>query len=182
MNLESAQGPIKPLVAVPMALMAGLVLLLSTGCAGYRLGSMLPPDIRTVHVATLLNETDEPLLEIEATRALISAVQRDGSLRLVSEDRADATLTGRLTQFRLEPITFDRERRAAANEYRMYITAAVVLQRRETGEVVAQHPRVIGETTFVLTGDMTSSKQVALPAATEDLAQLIIGRLLESWQ
>lgn len=155
---------------------------LLSGCAGYRLGSMLPADIQTVHVATFLNETEEPLLEVEATRALISAVQRDGSLRLAAEDRADALLTGRLIDFRLEPLAFDRTRRSAANEYRMYISAAVVLQRRTTGEVVAQHPRVTGETTFLFAGDMTSSKQSALPAATQDLSQLIIGRLLESWQ
>jgi hypothetical protein len=158
-----------------------LMALAWTGCAGYRLGSMLPPDIQTVHVPTFINETEEPLLEIETTRAAISEIQRDGSLRIASAEEADALLTVRLIDFRLQPLAFDRDRRAAAEEYRMYITAAVVLTRRGTDEIIAQNPRVTGEATFVLAGDMTSSKQSALPNASRDLAHLIISRLVEAW-
>ena len=37
-------------------------LMLAAGCANYRLGSTLPPDVRTVYMPTCLNQTDEPLL------------------------------------------------------------------------------------------------------------------------
>jgi len=152
-----------------------------TGCVGYQLGSMLPPDVRTVHVPTFINETEEPLLEIETTRAAISEIQRDGSLRIASADEADALLTVRIINFRLQPLAYDRDRRAAAEEYRMFITASIVLTRQSTQEVIAQNPRVTGEATFILAGDMTSSKQTALPAASRDLAHLIISRLVEAW-
>ena len=57
---------------------AALTLLL-TGCTGYRLGSMLPPEIKTVYVPTFANQTTEPLLEMEATDAVIVEFQQDGS-------------------------------------------------------------------------------------------------------
>lgn len=158
-----------------------LALCLLPACAGYRLGSMLPPDIQTVHVPTFINDTDEPLLEIETTRAAISEIQRDGSLRIASADEADAILTVRLLDFQLQPLAYDLNRRAAAEEYRMYITASVVLTRRDNDEIVAQSPRVTGESTFALVGDLTSAKQSALPEASRDLAHLIISRLVEAW-
>lgn len=151
------------------------------GCVGYQLGSMLPPDIQTVYVPTFINETEEPLLEIETTRAAISEIQRDGSLRIASADEADALLTVRLTGFRLQPLAYDRDRRAAAEEYRMFITASIVLTRQSTQEVIARSPRVTGEATFFLLGDMTSSKQSALPDASRDLAHLIISQIVEAW-
>ena len=158
-----------------------LALLAGPGCASYQLGSMLPPDIRSVHVPTFLNETGEPLIEVETTRAIIRAIQRDGSLLIAGEEDADAVLSVVLTDFHLQALGFDRERRAAANEYRMRIRAQLVLTRRETGAVIAQSPRIVGESTFIVTGDMTSAKQRAIPDAADDLAQLLISEIVEAW-
>lgn len=152
-----------------------------TGCVGYRLGSMLPPDIQTVYVPTFVNETQEPLLELETTRRAINFIQRDGSLRIESENAADAILHVTLHDFRLQALTFDQDRRAAAEEYRLLITAAIAMVRADTGEVIVQDPSITGDTTFLFTGDLTSSKQAALPDAADDLAQLIISRIVETW-
>lgn len=154
---------------------------LSTGCAGYRLGSMLPPDIRTVSVPTFDNQTTEPLLEVETTRRSINMIQRDGSLLLVPREEADSELLVTLTEFDMQPLAFDRNRRAAAEEYRIFITASIQLIRLSTGDVIAAHPRVRGESTFEVVGDLTSAKLTAIPAAADDLAQQIISTLVETW-
>ncbi len=168
--------------AHPLALPCLLVLILATtGCAGYRLGSMLPPDIRTVFVPTFENDTEEPLLEVEATRRVINAIQRDGSLRIAPRAEADSELFVTLTHFDMHALAFDRDRRAAAEEYRMYITASIRLERLGTREVIAENPRVRGETTFELIGDLTSAKLTAFPDAADDLAQQIISALVETW-
>lgn len=158
-----------------------VLLLWGAGCAGYRLGSMLPPDIRTVYVPTFDNETDEPLIEVEATRAAIRAIQRDGSLRLAGDDMADAILEVTLIDFDLEPLAFSRDRRAAAEEYRLNLTAKYTLSRRTTGEIIIESPRIRGENTFFFTGDLTSAKQDALPGAAEDLGRRIITEAVEMW-
>lgn len=162
-------------------LVSAAVLFMASGCAGYRLGSMLPPDIRTVSVPTFQNETEEPLLEVETTRRSINSIQRDGSLRLVPRDEADSELFVTLKEFDMQPLAFDRGRRAAAEEYRMTITASIELVRLSTGEVITANPRVRGEATFEVLGDLTSAKLTAIPAAADDLAQQIISALVETW-
>ena len=165
------------------AAMCGLLLLLfsGVGCVGYHLGSMLPPDIQTVHVPTFVNETEEPLIEAESTRAALRAIQRDGSLQLTNEDVADAVLEVTLINFNLEPLAFSRDRRTAAEEYRLSLTARYVLRRRATGEVIVESPRIHGENTFFFTGDLTSAKLDALPGAAEDLGRRIISDAVEMW-
>ena len=65
-----------------------LACVLLPGCAGYRLGSMLPPDIKLVHVPTFINKTSEPQLEIATTRFALQEFQTDGSLKLSSAEEA----------------------------------------------------------------------------------------------
>ncbi len=162
--------------------LAGVLILGAwTGCVGYKLGSTLPPDIQTVYVPTFINETDEPLLEVDVTRATIQEVQREGSLRLAAEDVADTILEVRILTMTLDPLAFDRSRRAAAEEYRLTITASLLLTRRTSGEVVAEHPGVYGNATFILSGDMTSAKQSAIPRAARDLAHQIVTQMVEVW-
>ena len=43
------------------------------GCVGYRLGSTLPPGIRTIYVPTFKNESGEPQVESETSRAAPAA-------------------------------------------------------------------------------------------------------------
>lgn len=153
------------------------------GCTqmGYNLGSMLPPDIQSVFVPTFINETDEPQLEIEATQSVIEALQLDGSLSVATEREADAILHAKLIEYRLVPIGYRQDRPTATDEYRIFLTAAFALTRTSDGEVIAQSPRVMGESTFVLEGDLTSAKRLALPDAADDLAHDIVEKIVEYW-
>jgi hypothetical protein len=152
-----------------------------TGCAGYRLGTMLPPDIQSVAVPTFVNRTTEPLLESETTRATIREFQQDGSLRVAPESEADAILLVELVDFSLFPIRFDEDRTTQANEYRLTITASILMTRSDTGEVVVENPRVYGEVDLQVTGDLSSAKREGLPEAAEDLAHDIVERVVEVW-
>ena len=166
---------------VPLALAAAAVC--AGGCAqlGYSVGSMLPKDIQSVFVPTVVNATDEPQLEIEVTQSVIEALQQDGSLRVVAEPDADAVLHARVIEYRLVPIAYRRDRATATEEYRVLLTASFQLTRSATDEVVAQSARVRGESTFELVGDLTSSKRLALPEAADDLAHDIVERIVEYW-
>ncbi len=158
-----------------------LGLLLLTGCVGYQLGSMLPRGLQTVHIPTARNLTPEPLLEDEVTRAIIRACQNDGSLRLADAQTADAVLQVEVEGFELSPLAFDRDMRAQAREYRLTLTAVMALHWRETGEPIVPAQRVSGESTFPFDGDLASAKRIALPEAAEDLARIMITRLVETW-
>lgn len=160
---------------------AALCLVLFSGCVGYQLGTMLPRGIDSVFIPTIVNRSDEPLVETELTRAVVEATQREGSLRIAPREQADAELEVVLNDYRLEPVGYQDRRDSSADEYRVVLEASVVMRRRSDGLVLAQSPRVSGDTSFYFAGDLASAKRMALPAAAEDLAQRIIETVVEAW-
>lgn len=163
------------------AVAAVLLLLFAAGCANYRLGSMLPKDVRTVYVPTCRNQTPEPLIEQDVTRAILSQVQMDGSLRVASESDADVVLEITLNRFWLDPVSYEAGSASTANQYRMSIKASFVLYRRADRSVVVESPSVTGWYDFDFTGDMSSSKAIALQPAAEDLGRRIVNQIVQYW-
>jgi len=158
-----------------------LALCFATGCTGYRLGSTLPPDIRTVHIPPFENLSGEPQLEIETTRAVVQEIQRDGTLRIAAANDADAVLDVTLVRYEVVPVRFDRDRAKTASEYRQIITAQVTFTKRRSGEVLLDKRPIRGDATFDAVGDMSSSKRTSLPECARDLAHDIVERVVEYW-
>jgi len=163
---------------------AGLVglALLFNGCANYQVGSTLPAHLKTVYMPVVENRTAEPLLEVEVSRALLGALQQDGTLRLAENaESADAVLRVTVHQFRLTPIAFRRERTTQTTDYRLTLLASYVFTERATGKVISEYNGANGEVDIALSGDLFSTKQAAMPRAAEDLARDIVKRVVESW-
>jgi PBP1b-binding outer membrane lipoprotein LpoB len=158
-----------------------LIALFQTGCVGYRLGSMLPDDVKTVFIPTIVNKSNEPLIESELTQSIIEKVQLDGSLKIVPEDEADAVLSVVLKSYNLEPVAFQRDNRSAANQYRINLVSSMVLRRTRDQSVVAEGASITGQAVFDVAGDLTSSKRVGNPLACDDLANRIVQRVVEYW-
>jgi len=160
----------------------GLLLLLplAGGCMGYRLGTTLPPGIRSLYIPSFVNRTGEPELEVATTRAAIQEFQKDGTLRLGSEGGADAYLKVTLQEFRLEPLRFSGDQAKTTSEYRLVIIAKVNFHRSTTDERLSSQ-RVRGESTFEPGGDLSMAKLNALPEAAEDLAHHIVKTVVEYW-
>jgi hypothetical protein len=156
--------------------------LLHTGCAGYRIGSMLPGDVKSVYVPTFVNKSGEPLIEFDTTQAAIEQIQLDGSLKVVGEADADAILNVVLTGYRLEPVSYREDIRTATQQYRLFITASFVMRRTKDQTVVAEAPNVIGKYVFDVVGDLSSSKLQANPIAARDLGYNIVQYLVEYWE
>lgn len=177
--MKRTRAPSNVLAAVAAAL---VLVAFGGGCAGYRVGSMLPPDIKTVYVPTFENKTDEPLIEGRVTAAVITQLQRDGSLKVVAREQADAILKVVLERFILTPVGYDKTSRSRPNEYRIVLSASYVLTSTKTGKVVSEHARVEGESLAPVLGDLSSSKRAALPEASRTLAIDIVDKLVETWQ
>ncbi len=157
-----------------------LLLAYALGCAGYRLGSSLPPDIKSVFVRTFINKCKEPLVEIDATNATISEFQKDGTLRIGRVDDADVILETTLTTITLEPLRYDRTDVAKPKEYRLIMNATFVLKRNQTGKIIGDG-ECIGESTFIYAGNLASARRSAIPKASEDLAKRIVEQVVEVW-
>jgi hypothetical protein len=101
MSQKSEQNRLRRILPITTAVVATLVML--QGCVGYRLGSTLPKDIRTVYVPTFVNATGEPQVEAETTAAAIREFQKDGTLRIAADERsADLVLSVTLTQSKVQ--------------------------------------------------------------------------------
>ena len=112
------------------------------GCSSYKLCSMLPPQIETVHMSTVVNETNEPLIENDVTTAILSELQRDGSLAIAPSDTADALMYVRVYGYKLTPLSYTRDSRSLPDEYRLTLTAEVELVERETGKSLVRTGQV----------------------------------------
>ena len=176
--MKRTRAPINFLAAAAAAL---ALVAFGGGCAGYRVGSMLPKNIKTVYVPTFENKTDEPLIEGQVTSAVISQIQRDGSLKVVSREQADSILKVCLNRFILTPIGYSKASQSQPNEYRIVLSASYVLTDARTGKVLSEHARAEGESLAPVLGDLSSSKRAALPEASRTLALDIVNKLVETW-
>ena len=65
-------------------------------CGYYHMGSMMHPQIKTIAISTIRNDTREPLLTELARTQIAARFQSDNSLKLVSKEEADCILYVRL--------------------------------------------------------------------------------------
>ena len=163
-----------------MAVFTAVLAVVCTGCVGYRLGTTLPPGIQTIYVPAFVNGTGEPQVDTVCTRAAIQAFQRDGTLGLADADTADAHLYATVTDYKLVPLRYDKDRSKTTREYRLLLTAEVEVKRTDPEEVLIKR-KVRGDATFELIGNLASAKIEALPKAAEDLAHDIVEILVEYW-
>lgn len=162
------------------ALMTSL-LLTSGGCAGYKLGSNLPPGISSITIPIFINDAKEPGLETIVTGATIKEFQKDGSLKVLPKDQANSLLEVTIRKYELEPLRYRRDQAITAKEYRLTLTADVVLRKLPGKEVMVSTPGVIGFTTFTALSDLPSARRTALPKAAADLGQRIVKCVVEYW-
>ncbi len=168
-----------PALAGVAAIMLAVICCLP-GCLGYRLGSTLPDDIRSVFVPVFENRSGEPLLEQQVTSAVIAEIQKDGNLTVKDENAADTVLRVTIRGFQLQPVRYEHDERRTAAEYRLTITAEILFTRNTTGKTLSKGT-VYGETTFAPAADMMSSKRRAIPDAADDLARQIVKSMIEIW-
>jgi len=157
-----------------------LAMFFLAGCVGYRLGSTLPPDIKTIYVPLFENLCRDPLIENDATAATIAELQKDGTLKVVNVENADVILKCTLTGISLSPLRYKRSDVTRPNEYRLTLSASFTLTRIRTQEILCE-ATVIGESTFPFYGNLVSAKQAATPRAAEDLAKRIVEKAIEAW-
>ena len=151
------------------------------GCAGYRVGSTLPPNIHTVYVGTFVNKTDQPDLEFQTTRATLQEIQKDGTLKISTQDKADVILEAKITKYTLEPLRYRKDQATTPNEYRIHLLADVILRRANTMKVLVSVPNVEGWATFTVTTDLRSNELTAIPNAATDLGHEIVKNVVEFW-
>jgi hypothetical protein len=122
-----------------LRLTSGFLASLSTlalgGCLYGFAGGGLPPSIKTVAVLPFDNQTPEPTLTQEISRAVREAVEQRLGLRQASETRADAVVRGSITSYEPDlPVAYtggeDREVNVTRRQVQITVSVEILDQRQ----------------------------------------------------
>jgi len=153
----------------------------SVGCAGYHLGPVngAVAGDKSIEVVPFNNLTLQPRLGDAVTQALRERLQTDGTYRLATRDPGDVVVTGVITAYNREGVSFLRTDVTTAENYRVEITAHVTARDRATGKVLLDKNGVKGYTLVQVGTDLTDAERQSLPLLAEDLARNVASLLTE---
>lgn len=162
----------------------GLLVVL-TGCAGYRLGNVGGKEVQgvqSVYVPMARNQTvTPPGIEFQVTNAVINKFGTDGTLETKQSVHADSELEIVIVEYDRVPLRSTQQDVLVTAEYRLLITAEIKFTNRRTSQVIISKERILGDTEFFVVQDLNEGQRQAIPLAAEDLADKIVNRIVEGW-
>lgn len=157
------------------------------GCAGYQFGSrsMFRPDIRTVYVPMVRNESFRHDLGPRLTEAIVRKIQDRTPYRVTSDPNADSVLTCRIGSDDKQVLTETATDELRALDIVVSVDASWVGRR---GEVLMEN-RILpaGELAIVFSQESRvvteagQSIESELQIAIEDLAERIVSQMEARW-
>lgn len=153
-------------------------------CGCYHMGSMMHPQIKTIAISTIRNDTREPLLTELARNQIAARFQSDNSLKLVSKEEADCILYVRLvkvttTMRRYNPSYVDDDYRPA--EFRVILGAEMEVLIPGRSEPLIPKRVVSGSANYQYNVDPQVGKYYGLRQACYDLGGEIVEYTTEAW-
>jgi len=165
----------------PLRFLAAFALaLLLAGCAGYHLGpaNTAVAGEKSIEVLPFNNQTLQPRLGSALTQALREQLQTDGTYHLATRDPGDIVVTGVITRYSREGLSFLSADVSTPQDYRVDVTAHITARERGTGKVLLDKD-VNGDTLVHVGTDLADAERQALSLLAQDLAQSITELLTE---
>ena len=169
---------------VTLALFVPFCAILLFGCGRYALGPVGEPPFQTLYVEAVTNDSLAPQAGPLASAALREAFLRDGRVKLTnSPDRAEATLSVRLTNYRRRATTFRSDDTARANAFQITLDGEATLSdNRPGGETLFQGRPVRGIARLVWDDPTTSPDgRQPMAAAIHILSRETVSLALDAW-
>jgi hypothetical protein len=159
--------------------LASLSALALSGCLYGFAGGGLPPSIKTVAVLPFDNQTPEPTLTQEISRAVREAVERRLGLRQSAEAQADAVVRGSITRYEPDlPVAYTGgdSSRVTVTRREVQITVSVEILDQKQGKTLWQRNGL------VVRGDYDSGQEaVGRSKALDDLVVNIVDGAQSQW-
>lgn len=157
------------------------------GCAtdphrGYSFAtSTMPEGVRSVSVPVFGNTTMQPGVEAQLTEAIVKQVQATTPLRVVQRaDGADSTLAGVVTDVQMHRLSL-ASGTGLVQEVALTLTVDFEWRDNRTGKVLAARRRFAATDTFLPARPTGERMEVGQTAATERMAQSIVGLMTDAW-
>ena len=167
-----------------VCILAFVCIFFTASCGYYHMGSMMHPQIKTIAISTIRNDTREPLLTELARTQIAARFQSDNSLKLVSKEEADCILYVRLvsattSMLRYNPGYEEDEYRPA--EFRMGLSAEMEVLIPGRSEPLIKKRTVTGSANYQYNVDPQVGKYYGMRQACYDLAGEIVEYTTEAW-
>jgi hypothetical protein len=165
------------------ALALSLSTFLISGC-GYHMGSLMHPQIKTIAVGPVKNDTLEPYGSAAMRGALCEQFMRDGSLKVASLEKADCILYGRITEVKTNGTMEDSTDNGQT--YRAAMWTATVTFEFEVVVPGRKKPlvgkRIVsGTAQFQVMVDQNTTRRRGLKQACADAARQAVIYTVEAW-
>ena len=165
---------------LPGMIVSGAAAVLLAGCAGYHLGPVngAVAGEKSVEVLPFNNQTLQPRLGDAVTQALRERLQTDGTYHLATRGGGDIVVSGVITHYNREGLSYLNNDVATTENYRVGIIAHVTARETATGKVLFDKD-VIGYTLVHVGTDLADAERQSLPLLAEDLARNVTVLLTE---
>ncbi len=164
-----------------------LIMILGAMClcsCGYHMGSMMHPQIQTVAIADIVNETKEPLVIEIMRNKLAERFQVDGSMKLKSLEKADCIVHCRILSVNTHTIredSDDGQETYRPTEFGITITAEFTVLVPGRSEPLIPLRKVSGRANYQYEADPQIGRIAGIKQAGNNLAALIVQYTTEAW-
>jgi Lipopolysaccharide-assembly len=164
-------------------LASGLLCLLPPGC-GYHMGSVMHPQVKSIAIAPLKNDTIEAMATQFMRQALAEQFDIDRSLKLKSLEEADCVIYGRIIEVKTTAIGFDsnnNEQSYQPAEFALKIKFefVVIIPGREKPLINTRE--VEGVATYQVAADNDIARRRGIQQACRMAAQKAVVYTVEAW-
>ena len=164
------------------------LLLIAVSSCGYRLsgkGSLIPEAAKTIAVPAFINNTNEPYVDLEVTKAVVDEFIADGRLRIVDVEVADLALRGVVVRYEVTALSFTAN--AFVQQYKVRIVVNAILDDLKANKTIWRENNI--EAVFisdypVAIGNISATKivkEAAISKASQDIAWTLRSRVLEGF-
>ena len=168
-----------------LSIIAGFILLsLSLHGCGYNVGSIGHPQIKTIGIAPIVNETFYPDLSENMRQSLSERFQFDGSYKVKSVETSDCVLYGRVRDVKISAadiISANTGQIFRPKEWNINITFEFVVVIPGQAKPVISSKTLTGTAKYQVVTDQFVSRREGIRQACRNAAEQAVWACTEAW-
>jgi len=158
-------------------------LLFLNGC-GYHFGHFTHPQVKSIAIAPVKNETLAYNVPAILRNRLAEAFMRDGALKIKSLREADCILYARVTEITYRettPASYDDEVTYRPMEWRIWMVVEFTVIIPGNKEPLIKRQKITADAIFQVQADYYVNRQRGIEQCSWHLARLLAQQVTEAW-
>ncbi len=148
-----------------------------TGCAGYQRGSLVPQELRSVHVPAFVNRTEYPMVGAQAAQQFLDLLIEDGTFSPTAFEKAKLRTQIEITGISTYAVRYDRNYAIVPDEYHLRLSAKLFVYKADTGETLIDGKDLFATDSMLTRGDYQTGVMDAIPRLSRALGQRLLDEL-----